>query len=167
MTVTYEGVSAEFTVTVKEAEQPLPTLDKIVLGGDAKTKYQQGEQLDLTGLVVTAVYSDGTTKEIPYGEGGYTVSGYDANKVGKQTITITYGGKTAEFEVTVEKKQTTDPENPQKPNKPQKPSGSQTGNKTDAAAKTGDQANMVLPAVGLLMAAALLLMAWKRRRVGR
>ena len=167
VTVTYEGVSAEFTVTVKEAEQPLPTLDKIVLGGDAKTKYQQGEQLDLTGLVVTAVYSDGTTKEIPYGEGGYTVSGYDANKVGKQTITITYGGKTAEFEVTVEKKQTTDPQNPQKPNKPQKPSGSQTGNKTDAAAKTGDQANMVLPAVGLLMAAALLLMAWKRRRVGR
>ena len=54
---------------MKEAEQPLPTLDKIVLGGDAKTKYQQGEQLDLTGLVVTAVYSDGTTKEIPYGGG--------------------------------------------------------------------------------------------------
>ena len=94
------SVSADYTVTVTAAEQPAPTLESLELAGPTKVEYVQGEQLDLTGLVVTAVYSDGTTKEISYGEGGYTVSGYDANKVGKQTITIIYGGKTAEFEVT-------------------------------------------------------------------
>ena len=53
--------SLNYTITiVKSAEEPEPTLDEIRLTGPTKTEYVQGEELDLSGLVVTAVYSDGS-----------------------------------------------------------------------------------------------------------
>ena len=168
VTVTYKGVSAVFTVTVKASEEPQPTLDRIELGGDVKTVYTQGEKLDLSGLTVTAVYSDGSKVELKAGD--YTVSGYDPNTVGEQNVTVTYGGKTAAFTVTVEEgKQPTDPSDPtdpgQKPSDTQKPSGGQDGDQTDKAVQTGDTTNLFLPAAGMLMAAALLFVAWKKRKI--
>lgn len=167
ITVTYEGVSATFTVTVKASEKPQPTLDKIELSGDVKTEYTQGEKLDLSKLVVTAVYSDGSKAEIKAGD--YTVSGYDPNTVGEQTVTVTYGGKTASFTVTVkEGKQPAEPGQPSNPGQPsdtQKPSDNQGGSQTGSTVKTGDTTNLFLPAGGMLMAAALLFVAWKRRRI--
>lgn len=100
--------------------QPEPTLDEIKITGPTKTKYIQGEELDLSGLVVTAVYSDGSEVEIQVDD--YTVSGYNSNVVGTQTITVTYEGKTATFSVTVEEdKQPTDPTDPTDPSKPTDP----------------------------------------------
>ena len=49
---------------------------------------------DLTGIVVTATYSDGSTASVT----GYTLSGEIAE--GSNTITVTYEGKTATFTVT-------------------------------------------------------------------
>lgn len=45
-----------------------------------------------------ASYNNGTSKNVT----GYTISGYNANKVGDQTVTVSYSGKTATFTVTVE-----------------------------------------------------------------
>ena len=108
--MTYKGVSAVFTVTVKASEEPQPTLDRIELGGDVKTEYTQGEALDLSGLTVTAVYSDGSKVELKVGD--YTVSGYDADTAGDQNITVTYAGKTDTFTVTVKEEPGTEPEEP-------------------------------------------------------
>jgi hypothetical protein len=68
--------------------------------------YAVGGPLDLTGLVVTADYTDGVTGEVLLpGYGGYAVSGYDARKPGTQTVTVTYTvagrAKTASFDVRV------------------------------------------------------------------
>lgn len=63
-----------------------------------KLVYQQGESLDTTGMVVKAMYSDGLPAKAV---SGYTVSGYSANTPGEQTITVSFGGKTATFTVTV------------------------------------------------------------------
>lgn len=49
---------------------------------------------NLTGIVVTAHYSDGTSKAVT----GYTLSGTIGE--GSNTITVSYGGKTATFTVT-------------------------------------------------------------------
>jgi hypothetical protein len=49
---------------------------------------------DLTGIVVTAHYSDGSTETVT----GYTLSGTIAE--GNNTVTVSYGGKTATFTVT-------------------------------------------------------------------
>ena len=63
-----------------------------------KQLYLQGENLETSGLVVKAYYSDNTSKAI----WNYTPpSGYNPNVLGKQTLTITFEGKKATFDVTV------------------------------------------------------------------
>ena len=160
ITVTYENKTATFKVIVKEAAQPQPTLDRIELSGDVKTEYVKGEMLDLSKLTVTAVYSDGKTATIP--AGNYTVSGYDSSKVGEQTVTVTYGGKTASFKVTVKEKAA----DPSKPSDTQKPSGSQGADDTNKAVQTGDNTNLFLPIAGVVAAAAAVgVVLWRRKRV--
>lgn len=55
-----------------------------------KTSYVPGESFDRTGMVVKANYSDGTSDEI----NTYTVSEIDKDKIGEQTLTVSYLGKT-------------------------------------------------------------------------
>ena len=62
-----------------------------------KTEYYVGEKLDLKGMIVTADYN-GEVLEIL---SGYNVTGYDANVVGEQTITVEYNNQTAQFVVKV------------------------------------------------------------------
>ena len=68
-----------------------------------KLTYMEGQEIDYTGLQVTATYSDRTTSIVTnYSKGGYS------STPGEKTITITYseGGvtKTAAFSVTVNAK---------------------------------------------------------------
>ena len=106
ITVTYEGKTAEFQVMVTEESLPVTLTGIKVKTHPAKTDYKTGEELDLSGMVLTATYSDGSTKDIT-DTTQFTVSGYDKNKEGSQTITVTYEGKTAEFQVKVTKVNTT------------------------------------------------------------
>ena len=62
--------------------------------------YVQGQELDLTGGVLTTVI-DGAESPMPLTAEGITVSGYDKNTVGNQTVTVTYKEKTTTFPVTV------------------------------------------------------------------
>ena len=55
-----------------------------------KTSYVPGESFARTGMVVKANYSDGTSEEIS----AYTVSEIDKDKIGEQTLTVSYLGKT-------------------------------------------------------------------------
>ncbi|WP_052459854.1 glycoside hydrolase family 3 N-terminal domain-containing protein [Tessaracoccus massiliensis] len=48
--------------------------------------YTAGDPLDLTGMVVTVTYSDGTTAVVPHDE--LTVTGYNPNVLGRQTVTV-------------------------------------------------------------------------------
>ena len=58
--------------------------------------YVYGEALDLTGLVITAYYEDGTYEDIA----DYVVSGFDGS-VGVNTVYIQYGKFRLGFDVTV------------------------------------------------------------------
>ena len=62
-----------------------------------KTSYVPGESFDRTGMVVKANYSDGTSEEI----NTYTVSEIDKDKIGEQTLTVSYLGKTTDLKITV------------------------------------------------------------------
>ena len=97
ITYTFGGQSVSFEVEVVGIE-----LSKIVLTQlPNKLSYLEGNELDLSGMVVTAVMNNGIESTV---DTGYTVSGY-SSEPGNHTITITYMGKTACFEVTVAKKQ--------------------------------------------------------------
>jgi hypothetical protein len=88
-----------------------------------KIEYTAGEALDLTGLVVTGTYSDETTKTEPVSMDN--ISGYDPDKTGDQTLTITLSGKTASFGIRVsvpeEPTELTAPNTPANPDNPDNP----------------------------------------------
>ena len=92
--------SQDFAITVNAV-----TLTGIaVTAKPANTSYYMGQELNLSGLAVTATYSDGSTKAVT----GYTANpaaGYIFNTAGTQTITVSYTEgnvtKTAVFTVTV------------------------------------------------------------------
>ncbi|MEY8357147.1 bacterial Ig-like domain-containing protein [Lachnospiraceae bacterium 54-53] len=65
-----------------------------------KLTYYKGDEFDPEGLVVTAVYSDGSKEEVS----DYEISGFNSKNAGKETITVTYEGKKAAFEITVVRK---------------------------------------------------------------
>ena len=60
--------------------------------------YQQGEELDLTGLQVAVLYSDGHEENIT----DYTVKGYNPWFIGTQSVCVSWEGLTVSFRVTVE-----------------------------------------------------------------
>lgn len=64
-----------------------------------KLEYQIGDAIDLTGLVVKAVYSDQTEETIAHAD--FAVTGFDSTTVGEKTLTITYQEKTVTFKVDI------------------------------------------------------------------
>lgn len=76
-----------------------PTLSSISLNtSNVQTVFTVGDTFTYSGLVVTANYSDSTSEIIA---SGYTVSSPDMSSTGNKTITVTYNGKTATYQITV------------------------------------------------------------------
>lgn len=65
-----------------------------------KVEYTVGDAFDASGMVVTATYSDKSTKTVT----GYTTTGFSSTKAGTVTITVTFEKKTASFTVNVKDK---------------------------------------------------------------
>jgi hypothetical protein len=64
----------------------------------SKRLYNRGETLDLTGASVDIFYRGDPAKR---GQSVSAVSGFDSNREGLQTLTVTIGGKTDAFDVAV------------------------------------------------------------------
>ncbi|MDR2393854.1 MAG: bacterial Ig-like domain-containing protein [Treponema sp.] len=95
LTVTIHEKTATFTVRVNAA-----VLDAIAVSTPPiKTVYFTGEPLDLSGLVVTGSYNDGSTQVETVSD--LQVLGYDADIEGPQTLTVRINDKSATFTVTV------------------------------------------------------------------
>ena len=62
-----------------------------------KLNYDLKQELDSKGMVVKAVYNDGTRTAVS----DYTLQGFDSKTEGEKTVTVVYNGFTAEFTVTV------------------------------------------------------------------
>ena len=100
------------TVSYKDATISVPktatfdvTVQNVTLSGIAvaskpsKVNYFVGDTLDTTGLKLTATYNNGTTQTIT---GGFTCTPTALSTAGAQTVTVSYGGKTATFTVNVQ-----------------------------------------------------------------
>ena len=110
--VEYKGLKGNFQVKV---------VDKIkgisINTEPNKTNYNYGESLDLTGATINVVKSSGITT-IPVTLD--MVSGYDATTPGSQIITVTYGGFTAKFVVSVNEQEViVTPEDTEEPEVPE------------------------------------------------
>lgn len=62
--------------------------------------YVLGQDVNLSNGVLSVKGKDGD-QEIPMDSEGVSVTGFDKNKLGEQTLTVSYGGKTTEITVTV------------------------------------------------------------------
>jgi hypothetical protein len=92
ITVDYYGKRAAFDVRVVG-------LDSIVVTSlPQKTEYYTGEELELTGLVVSGTWSDNSTARVNITKNN--LSGYDITRGEKQNVTVTYSGTTTTFPVT-------------------------------------------------------------------
>ena len=67
-----------------------------------KTEYSEFEELNLNGLTLNITYKNGVKRVVTT---GYTVIGYDSSAIGTQTVTVTYRGVSASFDVNVIEKE--------------------------------------------------------------
>lgn len=94
VTVTVEGVSAYFDVTVAEKKVRSIRIET----PPTKTVYQVGDTVSTGGMTLSVTYTDGSSKTV---YNGWQVSG-ETNTVGRKTITVTYEGKSTTYSITVE-----------------------------------------------------------------
>lgn len=96
LTITYQEKTTTFDITVSEV-----TLTKIEWKAEpTKKSYSVGESLDVTGGVITATYSDNSTKDITVTAD--MVSGFSSAAVAEQqALTVTYGTKTLIYNIEV------------------------------------------------------------------
>ena len=114
ITVTYtEGSvtkTADVTVTVKEKTPEPKALASIAITTQPnKTEYVVGDTFDPAGMVVTATYSDDSTKVLDAKDYTYAPNGALAATDTKITVTYTEGGVTKTADVTVMVKEKTPP----------------------------------------------------------
>lgn len=77
-------------------------VDSLELTGDYRTEFCLGEDLDLSGMKVVAVISDGTRQELSLTD--LTIEGYNKDKRGEQKLKISYKEAFVELTVKVLKK---------------------------------------------------------------
>ena len=99
------SVFADGGVVGDESDVDVPFLPTKVLRSisiktpPAKLVYLKGEALNTAGMVIKTTYTDNTTGTA--NASLVTVSGYDPNVLGVQTVTVKYSGKSTSFKVTV------------------------------------------------------------------
>ena len=85
-------------VTAEEEGTYSPLVSITVDASDATTVFHVGDEFSHEGVVVTANYEDQSTKDV---SSKAEFSGYDMSEAGVQTVTVSYEGKTATYDITV------------------------------------------------------------------
>lgn len=154
ITVTSADGTASKTVTV-DFGSPLAKLARLDVTAPTKTEYQAGEDLDLTGMTVVAVYEkDGKVsaeRTIAVDDPELVVSGYDSVVAGEKTVTVSYRGVSATFTVSV-KAAPVEPGPEPQPN----PDGTTEPSTPEAAGEGSTVANTGASVLGVMIAAVAL-----------
>ena len=96
LTVTYSNCTTTYPITVAAAGK---TAVSIAVTTSPKTSYQTGEALDVTGGIITVIYSDGTTDEVAMTTG--MISGFSSSTAGPRTLTVNYSSLVTYYTITV------------------------------------------------------------------
>ena len=107
LTLQYLGqpVNANLAVTVTSQDEATPkTILGIEVSQEPKKDYLVGDSLDLSEGRFAVAYSNDTMEEHSFTDEGVEISGYDAQKTGRQTLTLRYQGHKVNFDVLVSPK---------------------------------------------------------------
>ena len=101
------GYTISFNVVVRDSVivKPEPVeIEKVeILSLPEKLKYLEGDTLDVSGGVIVATYTNGTTDTIAMQNS--MIGGFSSNKPGTVLLTVKYGNFANVFGIVVEKKQ--------------------------------------------------------------
>lgn len=98
VTINFENKTVEQAITVEEKQITSISINQ----KPSKTQYiQYKEDLDLTGGSIKVNYNDNSNEIIGLTSEQITVTGFDNEKLGTNTITITYQSKTTTFDVEI------------------------------------------------------------------
>ncbi|SDG20395.1 Listeria/Bacterioides repeat-containing protein [Fontibacillus panacisegetis] len=101
LTITYGGLTATYTVSIGADPGEKVITGISVSDSVYKTDYKVGEPLNVTGLALNVSWSDESTTTIPVTV--EMVSGFNSSTaVESQILTITYGGFTATYTISIE-----------------------------------------------------------------
>jgi hypothetical protein len=93
VTVTYRSLTTSFAITVAAAPSVSVLTGIEIAELPEKVVYEVGENLDISGIVINAVFSNGTKIPLTYnanGIDGYKCSSPDMATVGNKTVTVSY-----------------------------------------------------------------------------
>ena len=94
VTLTHQGKTAKFDIIVND------TVSSISVS-NPKTTYQYGQNLDRSQGTINVSTTSGGTVSVPLSNGSATVTGYNPNQLGEQTLTVNYLGKSTTYKVNV------------------------------------------------------------------
>ena len=98
ITVQYEGKQITFEIEIISKSIQEIKLTTVPI----KTKYiQNSESLDLTGGILTVIYTDNSIDTISLTNENVAISGFDNSKTGINTIIVEYEGESLTFDVEV------------------------------------------------------------------
>lgn len=98
LTITYGDKTTSYTIKIEVDENPVTSIT--ITSTDHKTQYTVREPLDVTGLKLTVTRQDGVTEKIDVLPN--MVTGFNSgNPIASQTLTITYGGQTATYNISI------------------------------------------------------------------
>ena len=107
LTLQYLGqaVTANLSVTVTSQDEASPkTILEIEVSQEPRKDYLVGDSLDLSEGRFAVAYSNDTMEEHSFTDEGVEISGYDAQKTGRQTLKLRYQGHEVNFDVLVSPK---------------------------------------------------------------
>ena len=106
LTVTYLGlpVAGSFKVQVTGEEAGPKEVAALYISKQPKIDYFVGDTLDLSEGRFKVLYDDETETEHSFTDEGVEITGYDAQKTGRQKLELHYQGQTVEFDVLVSPK---------------------------------------------------------------
>lgn len=93
-----EGENEFVTISVTIIQKEISSLS---VSGSYKTEYTVGETLDLSNLTLNISYNNNTRESIPVTAEMIDESSYDMNTASSYEVTVTYGGNTCTFRITV------------------------------------------------------------------
>ena len=99
------GQADDVYVSSDDSTNATRTLRQIDVTAPNKTIYEMGESFNSSGMIVTATYSDNSTRVV---SSASTISGFDSSSAGTKQITVSYTDdditRTARFAVTINEK---------------------------------------------------------------
>jgi len=93
--VTYHGMSVKYTITVNN------TVQSITIKSYPTERFSQNGTFNVTGGIITAKDTSNKTWTVPMTSSEVTCTGQDMSTLGKQTVTVSYGGKSTTYQIIV------------------------------------------------------------------